>query len=185
MRFKGKAFLFGDDLNTDDVIPARYLNSSDPADLARHLMEDVRSGFGQREDLKGSIVVAGENFGCGSSREHAPVAIHAAGIHCVIAKSFARIFLRNSINIGFPVVELEAASQFKENDLLEVDIHAGSVINHTQKKEFKFKAYPKDLQEIFLAGGLLEYVKGEKSSVLSEYFQEISQFMYRRENIRF
>ena len=185
MKFKGKALVFGDNLNTDDIIPARYLNSSDPAELAQHLFDDVCSGFGQREDLKGSIIVAGENFGCGSSREHAPVAIQAAGIRCVIAKSFARIFLRNSINIGFPVIELEEASQFQENDQLEVDIHAGSVINHTQKQEFKFKAFPADLQEIFLAGGLLEYVKKEKSSDLSGYFQKISRFSYKRENIRF
>ena len=185
MKFMGKAFVFGDHVNTDEIIPARYLYTSDPDELAQHLMEDVRSEFGKREDLSGNIITAGENFGCGSSREHAPIAIQAAGIVCVIAKSFARIFLRNSINVGLPIVELEAASDINENDRLEVNLQTGKVINHTQMKEYTFKAYPSDLQEIFLAGGWLEYLGSQEQPDLQEYFQEIAQFPYKRENMRF
>ena len=184
MIFKGKVFKFGDHINTDDIIPARYLNSSDPNELAQHLMEDFRSGFGRRQDLKGSIIVAGETFGCGSSREHAPAAIKAAGIVCVIAQSFARIFMRNSINIGLPVIEIESTSEFNEDDLVELDIHAGKAFNHSKKKEFRFGPYPSDLQEIFLAGGWLEYISKGKNTDITEYFRKIAQFPYKRENIR-
>jgi 3-isopropylmalate/(R)-2-methylmalate dehydratase small subunit len=185
MKLKGKAKVFGDHVNTDDIIPARYLNSSDPDELAQHLMEDIRIDFGQGTTLKGSIIVAGENFGCGSSREHAPAAIQAAGIACVIAKSFARIFLRNSINIGLPVVELDQDYRFEEDDQIEVDLDTGRVTNLTQKMEYTFRPYPFDLQEIVTAGGWLEYVSEKKDTALSEYFQEIAQFIYKSENIRF
>jgi len=185
MKVNGKAMVFGDNVNTDEIIPARYLNSSDPDELAQHLMEDICIGFGQRRNLKGSMIVAGENFGCGSSREHAPAAIQAAGITCVIAKSFARIFLRNSINIGLPVVELDEDFGFEEDDQIEVDLDTGRVTNLTQKKECSFRPYPPDLQEIITAGGWLEYVKEKKDTAISEYFQEIAQFIYKSENIRF
>jgi len=185
MRFKGKAIVFGNHLNTDEIIPARCLYTSNPAELASHLMEDIRPGFGRRTDLKGSIIVAGENAGCGSSREHAPLAIRAAGISCVVAKSFARIFLRNSINIGLPIVEIEEVSEIEESDQLEIDFHEGKLINHTRKKTFSFPVYPRFLNEVFLAGGWLEYVKKQKSSVLSDYLKDIAQFPYRTESIRF
>ena len=116
MNYKGKVFVFGDNVNTDEIIPARYLNTTDPDELARHCMEDIQPDFPKREDLKGSIIVSGENFGCGSSREHAPIAIKGTGIVCIIAQSFARIFLRNSINIGLAIVELKDTSGFKENE---------------------------------------------------------------------
>lgn len=185
MRFKGKAIVFGDHLNTDEIIPARHLTSSDPKELAQHLMEDIQPGFGKRKDLEGTIIVAGENFGCGSSREHAPAAIKAAGIVCVVAKSYARLFLRNSVNIGLPVVELEDVSEFKPNDLLEVDLDAGKVINHTRDKVDSFRAFPGFLQDIFIAGGWLEYVRKQKNSAFHEYLQDISQFPYRIENIMY
>lgn len=185
MKFKGKALVFGDNLNTDDIIPARYLYSSDPVELAQYLMEDKRSGFGQRSDLGGSIIVAGDNFGCGSSREHAPAAIQAAGISCVVAKSFARIFYRNSINIGFPVIELPSSHKIREDDLLEVDFSAGCVLNLTQDMQSGFHAYPQELQEIFFAGGLLEYMKNQNTPAISHYLREVAQFSYKIENIRF
>lgn len=185
MRVKGKVFKFGNHINTDDIIPARYLNSSDPNELAQHLMEDFRSGFGRREDLKGSIIVAGETFGCGSSREHAPAAIKAAGIVGVIAQSFARIFMRNSINIGLPVIAIESTSDFNENDLVELDLRKGKVINHSKGKEFRFESYPSALQEIFLAGGWLEYITRQNNTAFDEYHQRIAQFPYKCENIRF
>ena len=111
MKIKGKVFLFKDNVNTDEIIPARYLNTNDLGELAKYCMEDISPGFGQRNDVKGGIIVAGENFGCGSSREHAPISIKYAGICCIIAKSFARIFLRNCINIGLPVVELNKTDE--------------------------------------------------------------------------
>ena len=157
MKMKGKVFLFGDNVNTDEIIPARYLNTSDPAELARYCMEDVRPGFGRREDIKGGIIVAGKNFGCGSSREHAPIAIKAAGISCVIAKSFARIFFRNSINIGLPIVELSNIEEFEEGDEVEVDLEKGVVKNIVREKEYKIQPYPDFLRNIIKAGGWLEY----------------------------
>jgi len=157
MKIKGKVFVFGNNVNTDEIIPARYLNTSDPTELAKYCMEDARPGFGRRTDIKGSIIVAGENFGCGSSREHAPVAIKAAGISCVIAKSFARIFFRNAINIGLPIVELTETDTFEEGDIAEVDLESGKVRNITKGTEYNAKPYPAFLREIVEAGGWLEY----------------------------
>lgn len=157
MKIKGKAFIFGDNINTDEIIPARYLNTSDPTELAKYCMEDARPGFGRREDIKGGIIVAGENFGCGSSREHAPIAIKAAGISCVIARSFARIFFRNAINIGLPIIELKHTDEFEEGDIIEVDLESGTVNNVTRDGTYQIQPYPGFLMEIIKAGGWLEY----------------------------
>jgi 3-isopropylmalate/(R)-2-methylmalate dehydratase small subunit len=157
MKIEGKCFVFGDNVNTDEIIPARYLNTSDPFELAKYCMEDIRPGFGKREDIKGSIIVAGENFGCGSSREHAPIAIKAAGISCVIAKSFARIFFRNAINIALPIVELKEVEEFDEGDVVEVDFENGIIKNKTKNKTYTVHSYPEFLREILKFGGWLEY----------------------------
>lgn len=159
MKVKGKAFVFGDNVNTDEIIPARYLATSDHAELAKYCMEDIRPGFGSREDIKGGLIVAGENFGCGSSREHAPISIKAAGLTCVIARSFARIYLRNSVNIGLPIIELEDTSGFGENDEVEVDFANGKIINHTSGKDYAINPYPQFMQDIVKAGGWLNYAK--------------------------
>jgi 3-isopropylmalate/(R)-2-methylmalate dehydratase small subunit len=156
MKVKGKAFVFGDNINTDEIIPARYLHTHEASSLAPYCMEDVRPGFGTRDDIKGGILVAGENFGCGSSREHAPLAIKASGIGCVIAKSFARIFLRNSINIGLPVAELPEALNIKENNNLLVDFNTGIVQNLTTGTKYVIQPYPEFLKEIIKYGGWLE-----------------------------
>jgi 3-isopropylmalate/(R)-2-methylmalate dehydratase small subunit len=170
MIFKGRAFVFGDHVNTDEIIPARYLSSSDPAELASYCMEDIRPGFGKREDLSGGIIVAGENFGCGSSREHAPISIKASGISCVVAKSFARIFLRNSINIGLPIIELAETADFEEGDLLEVELSAGILRNTTKGREYCSPVYPDFLRKIMEFGGWLEYAVKEltEERVLTE-----------------
>jgi len=157
MKIKGKVFIFGDNVNTDEIIPARYLNTSDPNELAKYCMEDARPGFGKRDDIKGGVIVAGENFGCGSSREHAPIAIKAAGISCVIAKSFARIFFRNSINIGLPIIELENTDEFEEGDIVEIGLEEGIVKNVSKNKIYQVQPYPEFLREIIEAGGWLEY----------------------------
>ncbi len=166
MEIKGKVFVFGDDVNTDEIIPARYLYTHDPEELAKYCMEDARPGFGKREDIRGGIIVAGENFGCGSSREHAPISIKAAGISCVIAKSFARIFLRNCINIGLPIIEIKDISGFKEEDIVRVDFNEGIMENEKTGKKYEFKSYPDFMKEIILSGGWINYaknlVKGEK-----------------------
>ncbi len=159
MEIKGKAFVFGDDVNTDEIIPARYLNTSEPKELAKYCMEDARPGFGKRDDLKGNIIVAGENFGCGSSREHAPIAIKAAGISCVVAKSFARIFLRNSINIGLPIVELLETSEINEGDILNINFDRGTIVNESIKKSFEFQSYPDFMKSIISEGGWINYAK--------------------------
>ena len=157
MKLNGNVFKFDDHVNTDEIIPARYLSSSDPGDLAVYCMEDVRPGFGKRDDLAGSLIVAGDNFGCGSSREHAPLAIKHAGLGCVVAQSFARIFLRNSINIGLPLVELPDTSGLTESNHLEVDFESGILFNCTTGIEYQFQPYPEFLQEIITAGGWLNY----------------------------
>jgi 3-isopropylmalate/(R)-2-methylmalate dehydratase small subunit len=159
MKIKGKAFVFGDNVNTDEIIPARYLFTSDPDELAKYCMEDLRPGFGLRDDIRGGIFIAGENFGCGSSREHAPISIKAAGIGCVIARSFARIYLRNSINIGLPIIELEETSEFKENDEVDADFIMGKIVNHTSGKQYSILPYPQFMQEIIQSGGWMNYVK--------------------------
>jgi 3-isopropylmalate/(R)-2-methylmalate dehydratase small subunit len=185
MNKKGNVFVFGDNVNTDEIIPARYLNTSDPEELARYCMEDVRPGFGVAAATPGGIMVAGENFGCGSSREHAPISIKGAGISCVIAQSFARIFFRNAINVGLPIVELSDTSTFKEGDQLEVDLNAGKVFNRTQNTEFSFQPYPDFLKGIIHAGGWLNYAKGSGKKEITEYTKQIAQFPYKIENITF
>jgi len=158
MSYKGKVHRFADDVNTDEIIPARYLNTTDKAELASHCMEDADKGFVKRV-RSGDIIAAGRNFGCGSSREHAPIAIKAAGISCVIADSFARIFSRNSINIGLPIVESpEASRDIKKGDIVLVDTIKGVIKNITQKKSYKFEKYPPFMRKIIASGGLMRQI---------------------------
>ena len=162
MVYEGTAHKFGRDVNTDVIIPARYLNTTEPAELAAHCMEDIDAGFIERVK-PGDIIVAGENFGCGSSREQAPVAIKAAGVSCVVAASFARIFYRNAINIGLPILMCpEAAREVESGDLLRVDLDKGEVEDLTQGRTFQADRFPEFMQKIVAAGGLMRYVK-EKS----------------------
>ena len=157
--YKGKVYRFADDVNTDEIIPARYLNTTNKAELASHCMEDADKNFAKRV-RSGDIIVAGRNFGCGSSREHAPIAIKAAGISCVIADSFARIFSRNSINIGLSIVESpEASKDIKKGDTVSVDTIKGVIKNITRKKSYKFEKYPPFMQKIITAGGLMRQIK--------------------------
>ncbi len=159
MILNGKVHKYGADVNTDVIIPARYLNVSDPAELAKHCMEDIDREF-VAEVQPGDIIMATTNFGCGSSREHAPLAIKASGISCIIAKSFARIFFRNAINIGLPLLECEeAVAQTKAGDLLEVDLSSGKIKNLTRGMTFTAKPYPDFMAELISAGGLIEYTK--------------------------
>ena len=156
---RGTCRRFGDSINTDEIIPARYLNTTDPQALARHCMEDADPDF-VKNASQGDIIVAGRNFGCGSSREHAPIAIQAFGISCVIAESFARIFFRNAVNIGLPIIECaEAASEAEDGDDIEVDIDSGVIINHSQGKRYEFRSFGKDVRRIIEAGGLIPFVK--------------------------
>ena len=161
MKFKGKVWKFKDDVNTDEIIPARYLNTADPLELGAHCMEDIDSEFSKKIS-KGDIIVAGKNFGCGSSREHAQIAIKGAGISCVIAESFARIFYRNSINMGLVILEVKDIGNVKEGDYLEVDLDRGSVVNLSEHKEYCAKSLPKFIQEIIKSGGLLKWVMRRK-----------------------
>jgi len=159
MNIKGKVWKFGNDIDTDLIIPARYLNTSDPAELAKHCMEDADKTWAGKVQ-KGDVMVAGKNFGCGSSREHAPVAIKAAGVSCVIAKDFARIFYRNSFNIGLPIFESEEASaKIKEGDTVEIDASKGVIKNITTGDTYKVKPIPDFMQELVAAGGLLNFAK--------------------------
>ncbi len=156
---KGSAWKFGSDIDTDAIIPARYLNTSDPAELAKHCMEDADKDFAKKIK-KGDIIVADKNFGCGSSREHAPISIKACGISSVIAKSFARIFYRNAFNIGLPILESkEASEKIKQGDEIEVDIEKGIIRNLTKKEDYKVNPIPAFMQELINAGGLMEWVK--------------------------
>ena len=156
---KGKVHKYGADVNTDVIIPARYLNIYDPVELAKHCMEDIDQDFLKRVE-PGDIIVADTNFGCGSSREHAPMAIKAAGISCVIAKSFARIFFRNAINIGLPLLECaEAVDRTDSGDVLEVDLASGQIKNLTKGLNFRSSPYPDFMTEIIASGGLIEYTK--------------------------
>ena len=156
---RGKAWKFGDHIDTDVIIPARYLNTSDPGELARHCMEDADPEFASKVH-PGDIIVAGENFGCGSSREHAPIAIKAAGVACVVAKSFARLFYRNAFNTGLPIVECpEGVEAIQEGDEVEVDLERGVVRDITKGEEYPFAPIPSFIQELLSKGGLLEYVK--------------------------
>jgi 3-isopropylmalate/(R)-2-methylmalate dehydratase small subunit len=156
---KGKVHKYGANVDTDAIIPARYLNVSDPSELAKHCMEDIDQDFVKRAQ-PGDIIMATTNFGCGSSREHAPIAIKAAGISCIIAKSFARIFFRNAINIGLPLLECDkAVDKTEAGDTLEVDLSNGRIKNMTKGTEFEAKAYPDFMGELIAAGGLVEYTK--------------------------
>lgn len=161
MILHGKTHKFGDHVNTDDIIPAIYLVTTDHKELAKHAMEGIDPGF-LKKIAAGDIVVAGKNFGCGSSREHAPVALKAAGISAVIAESFARIFFRNSINIGLPILELPEANKINAGDELELDLDNGKIKNITQKKEYSAQPFPEFMQEIISAGGLINKIKKEK-----------------------
>ena len=155
---KGIVVKYGDNVDTDVIIPARYLNSSDPAELATHCMEDIDSDFVKKVH-KGDIIVAEKNFGCGSSREHAPIAIKAAGVSCVIAETFARIFYRNAINIGLPIIECpEAAKGIESGDEVEVDFDSGIIRNLTKNTQFKGQAFPEFMQKIIASEGLINYI---------------------------
>lgn len=158
MNLKGTAHKFGANIDTDAIVPARYLNLSEPAELAQHCMEGLDSDF-LNQVQPGDIIVATTNFGCGSSREHAPIAIKAAGISCVIAQSFARIFFRNSINIGLPLLECAQVDQIDQGDELEVELEKGEIKNITKDKVFKAEPYPDFMLGIISAGGLIEYTK--------------------------
>ncbi len=158
---KGLVFKFGDNVDTDVIIPARYLNSSDPAELATHCMEDIDADFVKKVS-KGDIIVATKNFGCGSSREHAPIAIKAAGVSCVIAETFARIFYRNAINIGLPIIECpEAAAAIEAGDTVEVDFNTGIITDITKNQTFKGQAFPEFMQKIIASEGLINYINNK------------------------
>ena len=162
MKIEGRIWKFGSDVNTDDIIPARYLNQSDPKELARHVMEDERPEF-LRQVKKGDILLADKNFGCGSSREHAPLALKAAGISCIIAKSFARIFYRNGLNLGLPLLESSEASEaIEEGDRVRVNLATGEIIDLTQKKKFLAKPIPPFMQELIRDGGLIRHLRKER-----------------------
>jgi 3-isopropylmalate/(R)-2-methylmalate dehydratase small subunit len=159
MLLKGRVWKFGNDIDTDAIIPARYLNTSEPEELARHVMEDADKEFAGKVQ-SGDILVAGKNFGCGSSREHAPIAIKAAGIQAVIAKSFARIFYRNAFNIGLPIFEsTEASEKIKENDEVEIEANEGIIRNLITKEAYKANPIPPFMQELIDAGGLIAWTK--------------------------
>ena len=159
----GKVFKYGDNVDTDVIIPARYLNSSDPAELATHCMEDIDKDF-VNQVKKGDIIVAEKNFGCGSSREHAPIAIKASGVSCVIAETFARIFYRNSINIGLPIIECkEASERIEAGDEVEIDFDSGIITNKTKGESYKGQAFPEFMQKIIKAEGLMNYINAKEA----------------------
>lgn len=161
MKAVGKVFKYGDNVDTDVIIPARYLNSSDPAELATHCMEDIDADFVKKAQ-KGDIIVAEKNFGCGSSREHAPISIKAAGISCVIAETFARIFYRNAINIGLPIIECkEAAQSIEAGDEVEIDFDSGVIVNKSKGQTYQGQAFPEFMQRIIKAEGLMNYINAK------------------------
>ncbi len=157
---EGKVWKFGRNIDTDIIIAARYLNTSDPKELAKHIMEDADPQFTQKMQA-GDILVADENFGCGSSREHAPIALKAAGVAAVIAPTFARIFYRNAFNMGLPIFELKEIDEINEGDIVVIDMANGEVINKTTNKVYKFTPIPEFMQELVECGGLIEYAKEE------------------------
>lgn len=164
MKAKGSVLKYGDNVDTDVIIPARYLNSYDAKELASHAMVDIDPTFVERLN-PGDIVVGGKNFGCGSSREHAPLALKTAGVSCVIAKSFARIFYRNSINIGFAILECEeAAGDIDEGNQVEIDFDKGIIYNLTKNHQYKAEPFPEFMQKIIASGGLVEYVNDNKKN---------------------
>jgi 3-isopropylmalate/(R)-2-methylmalate dehydratase small subunit len=158
MKVSGKVFKYGDNIDTDVIIPARYLNTTDGSELAKHCMEDIDKDFASKVKA-GDIIVADKNFGCGSSREHAPLAIKCAGVSCVVAKSFARIFYRNSINIGLPIIECEeAAEAIKAGDVVNIDFDSGIITDETTGKSYKGQAFPPFMQKIIDSEGLINYI---------------------------
>ncbi|MDD3325177.1 MAG: 3-isopropylmalate dehydratase small subunit [Sulfurospirillaceae bacterium] len=162
----GKVWKFGDNIDTDLIIAARYLNTSDPQELAKHVMEDADPQFFSKMKA-GDIIVAGENFGCGSSREHAPIALKAAGISAVVAKSFARIFYRNAFNTGLPIFELKETDEISEGSMLSIDMQSGKVDDAKTKKSYTFSPIPPFMQELLFCGGLMNYAKNEMSKKAS------------------
>ena len=156
----GKVWNFGANIDTDVIIAARYLNSSDPEHLAKYVMEDADPEFPKKLQ-RGDIIVAGENFGCGSSREHAPIALKAAGVAAVIAPSFARIFYRNAFNMGLPIFELPESLEIKEGEVISVNLDNGEITNKTTNKKYKFTPIPPFMQELIAAGGLINFAKAE------------------------
>lgn len=161
MKATGKVYKYGDNVDTDVIIPARYLNSSDPKELAAHCMEDIDKDFVSKV-AAGDLIVAGKNFGCGSSREHAPISIKAAGVSCVIAETFARIFYRNSINIGLPIIECpEASKDISAGDEVEVDFDSGKITNKTNGHIYQGQAFPEFMQKIIKAEGLINYINAK------------------------
>lgn len=164
MKAHGKVFKYGDNVDTDVIIPARYLNTSDPEELAAHCMEDIDPEFVKRVKA-GDLIVGCRNFGCGSSREHAPIAIKASGISCVIAETFARIFYRNAINIGLPIIECkEASEEIEAGDEIEVDFDTGLIHNITKGTQYKGQAFPPFMQKIIAEGGLIPYINSTMSA---------------------
>ena len=162
MNAHGFVHKYGDNVDTDVIIPARYLNTADHAELAKHCMEDIDQNF-VNNVKQGDIIIAEKNFGCGSSREHAPIAIKASGISCVIAKSFARIFYRNAINIGLPIIECpEAAKDIKAGDRVEVDFDTGIIYDHTKGTQYQGQAFPEFMQKIIQAEGLINYINSQQ-----------------------
>ncbi|MBQ8635382.1 3-isopropylmalate dehydratase small subunit [bacterium] len=158
-----KNWIYGDNVDTDVIIPARYLNTPCANELAKHCMEDIDNTFA-KEVKNGDFIIAGNNFGCGSSREHAPLAIKACGIKAVIAKTFARIFYRNAINIGLVIVEnSEIQKDVEANDIIDIDLNLGKIYNKTKNKEYDFSPYPDEIQKLISAGGLVEYTKQKRS----------------------
>lgn len=156
---KGRVWKVGDNIDTDVILPGKYLNISNPQELKKHCMEGIDKEFPQKIAL-GDILVAGENFGCGSSREHAPIALQATGISCIIAKTFARIFYRNSINIGLPIIECPTAvERIREKDILEVDFSRGKISNITKGEDYDFLPFPPFLEEMIKGGGLINYAR--------------------------
>ena len=161
MQAKGRVFKYGDNVDTDVIIPARYLNITDGMELAKHCMEDIDKEFVNKVE-KGDIIVAQKNFGCGSSREHAPLVIKCAGVSCVIAETFARIFYRNAINIGLPIIECaEASKAIEAGDEVEIDFDSGMIHNITKDETYKGQAFPPFMQKIISAGGLVNYINAE------------------------
>ena len=159
-KITGKVWNFGANIDTDVIIAARYLNSSDPEHLAKYVMEDADPDFPKKLQ-RGDIIVAGENFGCGSSREHAPIALKAAGVAAVVAPSFARIFYRNAFNMGLPIFELPESLEIKEGEEISIDLDNGKITNNTTNKTYDFIAIPPFMQELIAAGGLINYAKAE------------------------
>ena len=161
MKLKGKAWKFGDDVDTDAIIPARYLNTSDPEELAKHCMEDADPEFVEKV-APGDFIIADKNFGCGSSREHAPIAIKHAKVAVVIAGSFARIFYRNAFNMGLPILESpEAAASIRTGDELEIDMESGAITNHSKGRTYQAQPIPKFMQSLLKAGGLIPYIQSK------------------------